>query len=577
MAGNIFIYIGKVSLGLAIISLVYLFFRNDSNLRLKRIYLLGGILASWVFPFIRFPRLIQVGTEKAVAVQPSAFNVEQLATEATAGETVTNFDWMPLLLLLYCAGVLFILLRNVSLFYKWKKRRNGGSSDGSNIIFTDGDQIYTLFSWIFIPEKYRNDPTIEPVIRHERAHIRQLHFIDLIIVELTVLLTWFNPFTWLISRMIKENHEHLADREVLAGGVNPARYRAQLLNFTLGTEYFNLGHCFNHSLTKTRFKMMKRTRVKKIGIIKYLLVVPVIILALGILTGSEVQDWDGRVKGKVIFADTGEPATGASVIVKGTTNGTTVGHEGIFELECDRDDMLVFSFVGYESKELKASWITDEPVTLESTSYEIDLEKVNNKKVIKSGKEGIEILIRGEDRGEPVIIVDGKRVDDPNSVDPEDIEQISVFKDPESEMVKKYKADNGIVIITLKEGVRVKPEETDKVVAGRHTTEEIFIVVEEMPMFPGGLSALKSYIYDNVKYPEKARREGIEGKVTVDFVINTTGDVEDVSVSQSTYAGFDKAAMDVFKDMPRWEPGKQRGHPVKVKLSIPVEFKLGGE
>ncbi|MDT8402331.1 MAG: M56 family metallopeptidase [Bacteroidales bacterium] len=506
MAGNIFIYIGKVSLGLAIISLVYLFFRNDSNLRLKRFYLLGGILASWVFPFIRFPRLIRVGTEQAVAVQPSSFNVEQLATTAAAGEPATHFDWMPLVLALYCAGVLFILLRNVSLFHKWKKRRNGGSCDGGNIIFTDGEQIFTLFSWIFIPEKYRNDPGIEPVIRHERAHIRQLHFIDLIIVELTVLLTWFNPFTWLISRMIKENHEHLADREVLAGGINPARYRAQLLNFTLGTEYFNLGHCFNHSLTKTRFKMMKRTTVKKIGIIKYLLVVPVIILALGILTGSEMQDWDGRVKGKIIFADTGEPATGASVIVKGTTNGTTAGREGIFELECDRDDMLVFSFVGYESKELKASWITDEPVTLEFKSYEINLERVKDK-----------------------------------------------------------------------EGVRLKSEKTDKVVAGRNTTEEIFIVVEDMPMFPGGLSALKSHIYDNVKYPEKARREGIEGKVTVDFEINAKGDVEDVSVSQSTYAGFDKAAMEVFKDMPRWEPGKQRGHPVKVKLSIPVEFKLGRE
>ena len=577
MADSIFIYLGKVSLGLAIISLVYLFFRNDSNLRLKRFYLLAGIAASWIFPFIRFPRLIPVGTEQAVAVQPSSFGVEELATAPAMGETASHFDWMLLILLVYCAGVAFILFRNIFLLIKWKKKRNGFSPGGSKIIFTDGDQIFTLFSWIFIPEKYRSDPGLEPVIRHERAHIRQLHFIDLIIVELTVLFTWFNPFTWLISRMIKENHEHLADREVLAGGVNPARYRAQLLNLTLGTEYFNLGHCFNHSLTKTRFKMMKRTTVKKIGIIKYLLVVPVIILALGMLTGSELQDWGGRVEGKVIFADTGEPATGAAVVVKGTTNGTTAGREGIFELECDRDDMLVFSFVGYESKELKASWITDEPVILEFKSYEINLEKVTGKKEEKSGKEGIEILLSGEDKGGPVIIVDGKRVDNLSSIDPEDVEQMQVSKDPESEMVKKYKADNGVVIITLKEGARYKPEKTDKVVAGRKTTEEIFIVVEDMPMFPGGLSTLKSYIYDNVKYPAKARREGIEGKVTVDFVINAKGDVEDVSVSQSTYAGFNDAAMKVFKDMPRWEPGKQRGHPVKVQLSIPVEFKLGGE
>ncbi|MDZ7737520.1 MAG: carboxypeptidase-like regulatory domain-containing protein [Bacteroidales bacterium] len=431
MTDNIFLYLGKVSLGLAIISLAYLLLRNDSNLRLKRYYLLSGIIASWIFPFIRFPRLIMLGTEQAVPVQPSSLTVEQLATGSTGAAASSHFNWVALLLLVYCAGVIFILLRNVFLVHKWKKKHNGGSSDDRHIIFIDGEQIFTLFSWIFIPEKYRNDPGIEPVIRHEKAHIRQLHFIDLIIVELTVILTWFNPFTWLISRMIKENHEHLADREVLAGGINPARYRAQLLNFTLGTDYFNLGHCFNHSLTKTRFNMMKRTTARKNGIIKYLLVVPVIILALGMLTGSELQNWDGRVKGKVIFADTGEPATGTSVIVKGTTNGTLAGRDGVFELECDRDDMLVFSFVGYETRELKASWITLEPVMLEFKSYEINLEKVKDKKVKESGKEGIEILLSGEDKGGPVIVVDGKRVDNLNNIDPEDIEQISVIKDPD--------------------------------------------------------------------------------------------------------------------------------------------------
>ena len=104
-------------------------------------------------------------------------------------------------------------------------------------------------------------------------------------MELTLLLTWFNPFSWLISRMIKENHEHLADRQVLSAGVNPARYRAQLLNHTLGVNVFRLGNQFNHSLTLKRFKMMKKPKNSRAGIIKMSMLVPALLIAMGLTTG----------------------------------------------------------------------------------------------------------------------------------------------------------------------------------------------------------------------------------------------------------------------------------------------------
>ena len=577
MASEIFIYLLKVSLGLTIICLSYLLLRNDYNLRIKRFYLLSGLMASWIFPFLRFPQVISMERISYSPVQHASVTVGNAELAGTTVPSATGFDWLMVVLIIYSAGVLFILFRNLVIIRLWRNRGTRKKGEGSKIIFTDRDEAFTLFSRIFLPDKYRNDPHIEPIILHEKAHIRQLHFIDLIIVELTVLLTWFNPFTWLISRMVKENHEHLADREVLAGGINPAHYRAQLLNFSLGTNYFRLGHQFNHSLTKTRFKMMKKTKVKKTGILKYILIIPVIVTALGALTGSEVQEWDGFVKGKVVLSDTGDTAEGAAIIIKGTTTGTITDDNGRFEIECEKDDMLVFSFVGYETRELKASWITEEPVMLDFKSYEIDLETVKDKKVVESGKEDLKILLTGEDKEGPVIIVDGKRVDDPDSIDAADIEKISVIKDPESEVVKKYRADNGIVIITLKEGVQFKPEKADKTVARRKTTEEIFIVVEDMPMFPGGLNALKSYIYDNLEYPEKAKSQGIEGEVTVEFIINKEGKAENINIYKSTYKGFNDAAVKVFKGMPDWKPGRQRGKAVRVRLHIPVEFKLSKE
>ena len=577
MANEILLYLYKVSLGVGLVSISYLLLRNDSNLVIKRFYLLFGIIASWIFPFLSFPKLVNFSSSVYFVVPASSINVESAGSEAaSSAPSSIHFNWINILLMIYSIGVLIILLRNIILISRWRMRHNKTNSAG-NIVFTDSDQVFTLFSWIFLPERYRNDSRVEPIIMHEKAHIKQMHFIDLILVEITVLFTWFNPFTWLISRMIKENHEHLADREVLAGGINPAHYRAQLLNFSLGTNYFRLGHQFNHSITKTRFKMMKRTATQKTGIVKYFLMIPLIIVSLGMFTGSKVQEQDDPVKGKVILADTGEPADGAAVIIKGTTTGTITDSEGRFEIECSKDDMLAISYVGYKTIELKASWITEDPIKMEIKSYEMDLNKV---KVKIENREKVRVGISSVsgDEGEPVILIGEKRIDNIDNIDPDDIESISVIKDPSSEMVKKYKAQNGIIIIQLKEGLVLENKvEAEAKVEVEVKEEELFAVVEEMPEFPGGEAALRSYIYDNLEYPEKAKQEGIEGKVTIEFTINKEGKVEDTHVLRSTYQGFDNAALKVFRNMPDWKPGTQRGKAVRVKLNIPVEFKLDKE
>jgi TonB family protein len=584
MDNEILTYLFKVSLGVSIVSISYLLLRNDSNLVIKRFYLLFGIIASWIFPILPFPRLIDFSGTGPIAIPGSSVTVESAGSAAAASAPSSfHFNWFNILIMIYSAGVLIILLRNVILISRWKMRHSNHNT-GSNIVFTDKEQVFTLFSWIFLPEKYRNDPRIEPIILHEKAHINQMHFIDLILVELTVLFTWFNPFTWLISRMIKENHEHLADREVLLQGINPAQYRAQLLNFSLGTTYFRLGHRFNHSLTKTRFKMMKRTATKRIGIIKYLLIIPLITVTLGVFTGSKVQEQDGPVKGKVILGDTGNPADGAAVIIKGTTTGTITDREGRFELKCEKDDILVISYVGYKTIEMKASWITKDPIKMEAKTYEIDLNSVSGEKKVH-----VDVRIRDQegDKESPVFIVDGNRIRSIQDIYPGDIESVTVLKDPSSDLVKKYDAQNGIVIIKLREGVVLenkvvtgaddKAEAWDEVKVEAYNKEESFKVVEDMPEFPGGLTALSEYIYDNLEYPEKARQDGIEGKVTVEFIVNEEGEVEDANVFRSTYQGFDEAALKVFRNMPDWKPGSQRGKAVRVKIQVPVEFKLDKE
>lgn len=102
----------------------------------------------------------------------------------------------------------------------------------------------------------------------------------------------------------------------------------------------------------------------------------------------------------------------------------------------------------------------------------------------------------------------------------------------------------------------------------------VFQVVESMPTFPGGDAALFKYLNDNVKYPVIAQENGIQGRVICQFVVNKDGSIVDVQVVRSIDPSLDKEAVRVIQSMPKWTPGKQRGKAVRVKYTLPVNFKL---
>ena len=104
--------------------------------------------------------------------------------------------------------------------------------------------------------------------------------------------------------------------------------------------------------------------------------------------------------------------------------------------------------------------------------------------------------------------------------------------------------------------------------------EEVYIIVEQMPGFPGGEEALLKYISDHMEYPTMAIERGIEGRVTVRFVVNKDGYVENVEVIRGVHELLDKEAVRVIKSLPRWNPGKQNGVAVAVYYNIPVNFTL---
>lgn len=121
-------------------------------------------------------------------------------------------------------------------------------------------------------------------------------------------------------------------------------------------------------------------------------------------------------------------------------------------------------------------------------------------------------------------------------------------------------------VLKLKEAV-AQPEPKPEV-------EKVFDVVEQMPSFPGGPSALMEWLSNNVKYPVVAQENGVQGRVVVSFVVERDGSITDVKVVRGVDPSLDKEASRVVRAMPRWIPGKQNGSAVRVKYNVPVAFRL---
>ncbi len=490
------IYLLKVSAGVALFVLPYmLFLRNDNNLRLKRIYLLLALFSSWLIPVWHphiLPPAILDTPRFLLDINPAGPQPVIHSAGGPVGISISDLAWY-----VYLAGILILLFRNAWFILKNVNMRKSEMTEDYHL-YSGGDHAFAFFRNIYIPEHFECREDIDTILIHERAHIRQGHYLDLLCLEFTVLLTWFNPFTWLISRMMRENHEHLADREVLSRGVDPAHYRARILNQAFGTRIFSLGHPFNHSFTKKRFAMMKNMRFSKSGLVKVIFLLPAILITLSFISTGRQKE--SAVTGKVTLSDSGLPAVGAAVVVSNTTTGTVTGDGGVFSLGVSGRVRLVISYVGYTSTVREVSPGDRVTVTLDPARTEVDI----------------------------------------NNLPPEE----------------KSPALN-------KEG--------EQTVSGN----DIYVVVEQMPEFPGGRKALRDYVYSHLTYPGRAGQKNPEGTVDVGFTVTKDGQVKDIRVMHSSNPVLDKPAMEVFKNMPAWKPGYQHGHPVDVNLTVPVRFEPG--
>ncbi len=139
--------------------------------------------------------------------------------------------------------------------------------------------------------------------------------------------------------------------------------------------------------------------------------------------------------------------------------------------------------------------------------------------------------------------------------DAEIVEDIIASNDDQTEFVDITEVENFVV--------EDEPEE-----------EVPFVVVEDMPEFPGGTAALLEYLKKNIKYPNICRENNIQGRVLIQFIVNKDGSIVDPEVVKPVNPYLDKEALRVIAGMPAWKPGSQRGKAVRVKFTVPVNFRL---
>lgn len=145
----------------------------------------------------------------------------------------------------------------------------------------------------------------------------------------------------------------------------------------------------------------------------------------------------------------------------------------------------------------------------------------------------------------------------------------------EEQATARQASEEQVSETSIEEQVENEPEEVEEETLENALVEEsVFDAVEQMPEFPGGRDQLNKYYESNLRYPEVAIENGIQGRVIVQFIVNTDGSISDATVIRSVDPACDEEALRVINSMPHWTPGQTNGKNVRVRYTLPVTFRL---
>lgn len=274
------LYLLKSSAILALFLVSYqLFLKKETFFINNRIFLVIGLISSFLVPFITFTRTVIIETrpltESNLYLSENAFTVTEISQP---------FSWVPLLASIYVIGILFFGFRLFIQLWALQKIKNNADvikKDNLTHVKTE-KQIspFSFFKYIFYNPLLFKRSDLKIILKHEEVHATQLHSLDILLSEIVLILQWFNPIIWFYRKSIKENLEFLADAYTCVNKEGKKHYQYLLLQKVIGTNKVTIANPFFNSLIKKRIVMLNQNQSKKVNVLKLFIVLPFVMAFL---------------------------------------------------------------------------------------------------------------------------------------------------------------------------------------------------------------------------------------------------------------------------------------------------------
>ena len=537
------VYFLKVNVAIALFYAFYrLFFYKDTFFAWRRTALMCFFAVSAAVPLFNIQTWI-------VQQEPMVAMADLYATVVLPEITLTPqslMDWKQLLVqgigIVYWLVVALLALRFVvqlAGIFRLARRCPVQEIDGTTVhLLPHAEGPFSFFRWIFVCPGAHSREELNEILTHERTHVCQWHSVDVLVGELACIVCWFNPFAWLMKREIRTNLEYMADEKVLETGYDSRTYQYHLLGLSHHKAAATIYNSFNVLPLKRRITMMNKRRTREIGRTKYLMFLPLAALLMIVSNIEAVARATQKIASEVI--ESVKPDETAAVQSQSQSQGTVTTQS---QTALTRPQQGKPEKVTYKGKltDEAGNPLGDVQIITDRKFQSTTVSTVNTDgefRVETSSEAGIIFEYTGKDGRK---LMRGYRADE----------------------LAKMGPDNLVIVLI-------------PVVSSPHGADpNVFEVVEKMPEFPnGGMPGLMKYLSDNIRYPEAAKVAGIQGRVTVVFVVDKDGSITNVKTLRGVDAELDKEAIRVISSMPKWIPGMQKGKAVKVRYTVPVMFRL---
>lgn len=513
--------------GLLFASCYWLLLRRHTFFGLNRAYLLASVVLSLTLPLVTLPA-------KTVETLPMPVGVIALPINTISVSAVEvrqpEPDWEKLALWGYGLVTLALLTR---LSIRTGRlltliRQSPRLAENGYVLVQPNNPALPTFSFFRYIILNPTDTGNALVLQHELVHVRQWHSADVLGLGIVQAVFWACPALVLLSRLLRQVHEFLADQPA----TQPTEYARFLVAYSFGAHPALSGpdtltnSFFNPSLLKQRIIMLQQKATTRWALGKYVLVLPLAFGLLAMTTAREeiatvvnqLQDEGITVTGKVTSSVDGKAIPGVSVIIENSKRGTSTNATGEFILtNVPKNGSLAFSFIGYRTDVL---------------ALDAFKSRTKNNQLSLSPK----LTPNLQDELPPMGATAAYKAIKPNPAMP-------IRTPPSSETI------NG----------------------------EVFTAVEEPAVFPTGIPGLMQYVAHALRYPAKAKASGIQGDVYVIFTVLPTGGIGDVKINKNIKrigGGCEEEAIRIVSQMPKWIPAKQYNKPVSVRYQLPIRFEL---